>query len=223
MDLANAAGMNKRVRGLYAITPDINDTSWLVSQCALALRGGARILQYRHKTATAGLAREQASALRALTHSHGARLIINDDMALAMDVAADGVHLGRDDTAAGSIDNLRRKAKSAIADFIVGVSCYDQLSRADDAVAAGADYIAFGSFFPSSTKPHAAKADIALLREARQRFSLPIVVIGGITLANGAPLIAAGADAIATITALFDAADVAAQAKLFSSLFSNHV
>lgn len=203
-------------RGLYAITPNMADDALLIDAAADALEGGARILQYRNKRATPSQARAQADALRALTREAGAIFIVNDDAALALATQADGVHLGHED----QHDMTPVALKSAAGrPFLVGISCYDELARAATAVDMGADYIAFGSFFPSSTKPLARRASLPLLREARSRFSLPIVAIGGITLDNAPQLIEAGADAIAVISALFEAPDVIARARAFSTLF----
>lgn len=205
------------LRGLYAITPDLADTALLVSKTREALRGGVRFLQYRNKRADRRLATEQALALRAVTQETAARLIINDDADLAVLVNADGVHLGRDDGAGRNFADLRRKAGTPA--FIVGVSCYNELPRALAAAAAGADYVAFGSFFPSPTKPDARRAEFTLLQNARAKISIPVVAIGGITLENAPGLIAAGADALAVISALFDAPDISSQALAFNQLF----
>jgi thiamine-phosphate pyrophosphorylase len=142
------------------------------------------------------------------------RFIVNDDAALAGAVNADGVHLGMADASVESARAVLGEGK------LVGVSCYNQISRAVRAVSEGADYIAFGSFFPSTTKPAAVKASTDVLRAARRDLRVSIVAIGGITVDNGAGLIAAGADALAVVSALFDAADVEAEARQFASLFS---
>jgi thiamine-phosphate pyrophosphorylase len=140
-------------------------------------------------------------------------LIVNDSVALAREVAADGVHLGRED---GDVAAARRALGPAA---VIGVSCYDELQRARDARAAGADYVAFGSFFPSPTKPGAVRASLDLLRQARRELDLALVAIGGIGAQNAAGLIDAGADALAVVSALFDATDVEAQARRISRLF----
>lgn len=202
------------INGLYAITPDCIDTADLLRRCRLALNGGARVLQYRNKNADATLRLEQANALRQLTREFGIPLIINDDVHLAGQVDAEGVHLGAAD---GSLDEARAllgKHK------IIGISCYNRLSLARDAVDAGADYVAFGAFFSSRVKPEAAVADIATLRQARVELAVPLVAIGGITTSNGLSLVQAGADALAVISALFDAADITASAQEFSSVFN---
>jgi len=225
--------MNKApplIRGVYAITPDEPRTVSLISQVSEALAGGVRLLQYRNKLADKVLAREQASALRKLTDDAGSRLIINDDFELALAVSADGVHLGRDDGRIGgafvNFDSLRRRASKINPRndrFLIGISCYNEMDSARAAVAAGADYIAFGSFFPSPTKPRAAHAELWLIRDAKQEFSLPVVAIGGVTLENTPQLLAAGADAVAVISSLFDADNICSRAQIFSSLFADNV
>lgn len=201
-----------KIRGLYAITPDELDTAGLLYKVRLALLGGASVLQYRNKFADASLRAEQAGALRRLTREFGIPLIVNDDAALARHVEADGVHLGGDD---GSVADARALLGS---DGIIGVSCYNRLSLAREAVEHGADYVAFGAFFPSGVKPEAVVATPGLLTEARQELKVPIVAIGGITAQNGAQLIEAGADALAVISAVFAAADIQQAARQFAEL-----
>ncbi len=203
------------IDGLYAITPEEQDTARLLSLVRPALEGGARVLQYRNKQASIDLKLEQALALRELAREFSVPLIINDDAVLAIEVDAGGVHLGGAD---GSVDAAR---KLMGADKIIGVSCYNRLSLAHDAEGQGADYVAFGAFFASTVKPSAPVATIALLHEARRAISLPIVAIGGITAENGASLLDAGANALAVISALFNAEDIAAAARQFANLNSN--
>lgn len=207
--------MRKTVRGLYAITPGLADPALLMGKVEAALRGGACVVQYRNKAADDRLRREQALQIARLCRGAGACFIVNDSIELARDVAADGVHLGRDDAGVGAARALLGPAK------LIGVSCYNQMWRACDAVAQGADYVAFGSFFPSATKPGAASASRDLLGAAR-KFSLPIVAIGGITPDNAAGLIEAGADAVAVVSAVFDAPDVERAARRFAGLFAAH-
>ena len=192
MPAARAAG----IAGLYAVTPDTADTSLLVRKVDAAIRGGATVVQYRNKRADAALRLAQAGALARLPAMRDARLIVNDDAAVAAAVGADGVHLGEDDVA---IDAARAIVG---ADRLIGVSCYDDFTRARVAVAAGADYVAFGSFFASTTKPAARRADLALLASAKA-LGVPVVAIGGITAANARVLFDAGADAVAVIADLF--------------------
>jgi thiamine-phosphate pyrophosphorylase len=178
------------------------------------LQGGARVLQYRNKSADAALRLEQAQALRALTLEFNTTFIVNDDAQLAAQVDADGVHLGGEDASVANARSQLGKQK------IIGVSCYNRTSLAQEAVKHGADYVAFGAFFASSVKPGAEKADVALLQTVRRELSVPIVAIGGITQLNGKVLIDAGADALAVISALFDAPDIEITAHEFSTLFS---
>ena len=201
------------ISGLYAITPDCANTDTLISLSRQALAGGARILQYRNKSASPALRVEQAAALRKLTREFSAAYIVNDDAQLAAHVGAEGVHLGADD---GSLAQARTLLGP---DKIIGCSCYNRLSLAHQAVDAGADYVAFGAFFRSTVKPGAAVADQQLLRQARNELTIPIVAIGGINHGNGKPLIDAGADMLAVVSALFAAPDITAAARAFSSMF----
>jgi thiamine-phosphate pyrophosphorylase len=187
----------RRLAGLYALTPDEDDTARLLAAVRAALEGGAAAVQYRHKTASDERKREQARALARLHAARGALFIVNDDPALAAAVGADGVHVGADDV------SLIAAREIVGPDRIVGVSCYDDFARAEEAVQAGADYVAFGSFHPSSTKPAARRADVGLLLRARS-LSVPVVAIGGIDAGNARALVDAGADAIAVIRDLFD-------------------
>ena len=187
---------------MYAITPDENDTTELLRKVKLVLQGGARILQYRNKLADSELRVVQATALRKLTKGFDATFIVNDDVQLAYQVAADGVHLGSDD---GGVTEARKRLGN---DKIIGVSCYNRFELARQTVLQGADYVAFGAFFASSVKPNAPVATLELLQQVRRELSVPIVAIGGITLQNGKQLIEAGADALAVISAVFGATDI---------------
>jgi thiamine-phosphate pyrophosphorylase len=200
------------VRGLYAITPDEQDTAELLRKVRLALLGGARVLQYRNKAADAALRLEQASALRELMQEFSVPLIINDDVVLAQQVAADGVHLGDED---GNVIAARAQLGGG---KLIGVSCYNRLALAHAAVRQGADYVAFGSFFASTVKPDAVAASPDLLRQAHREIAVPLVAIGGITIHNCAQLLEAGADALAVISAVFSAADIQGAARQFSNL-----
>jgi len=201
------------IGGLYAITPDEPNTAELLRKVRLVLLGGARVLQYRNKVSAAELRLKQAEALRELTRELGAKLIVNDDAALAKQVDADGVHLGGED---GSVAAARKLLGSG---KIIGVSCYNRLAMAHEAVRQGADYVAFGSFFSSTVKPEAVAATPDLLRQARRGLAVPLVAIGGITVQNGAQLLEAGADALAVISAVFSAPDIEGAAREFSNLF----
>jgi thiamine-phosphate pyrophosphorylase len=203
---------NVLISGLYAITPDEPNTAELLDKVRLVLSGGASVLQYRNKAAAATLRREQASALRELTHEFSVPLIINDDVILAQQVDADGVHLGGED---GSVIAARAQLGRS---KLIGVSCYNRLELAHEAVQQGADYVAFGSFFASLVKRNAVAASPDLLRQARREISVPVVAIGGITVDNGAQLLEAGADALAVISAVFGAADIQGIARQFSNL-----
>jgi thiamine-phosphate pyrophosphorylase len=201
-------------RGVYLLTPDWDDTARLLAATAAALEGGVRWLQYRNKRADAAMRRAQALALRELTRTHGAKLVVNDDVDLAIAASADGVHVGRDDP-----DPRPRLARAGVA-MAIGVSCYDELQRARDAVAAGADYVAFGSVFASPTKPAAVRAPLALLAQARAA-GMHVVAIGGIGADNIAQVAAAGAHAAALITAVYDAADPGTAARTLISNFNS--
>jgi thiamine-phosphate pyrophosphorylase len=211
-----SSGVQRRdtaLRGLYAITDErLSPPGRLLSDVEAALRGGARLIQHRAKSRVPSH-EEEARALLALCHRYGVPLIINDDVALARRIGADGVHLGRED---GSL----AEARAALgAEAIVGISCYNQLERALEASAAGASYVAFGRFFPSRTKPEAEPAEPALLRKARARISLPLVAIGGITPENAHLLLAAGADVLAVIHGVFGQPDPEVAAQRYAALF----
>jgi thiamine-phosphate pyrophosphorylase len=197
-------------RGLYAITD--GPRADLVDACAAAIEGGAAILQYRDKTSDRARRRDEASALAALCARQRVPLIVNDDVELAAGIGAAGVHLGEDDA---DIAAARyRLGNSAI----IGVSCYASLERARKLAAAGADYLAFGAFYPSATKPHNRRAEADLLRDAKA-LGKPLVAIGGITPDNAALLIAAGADFVAAISGVFGQPDIADAARRYASQF----
>jgi thiamine-phosphate pyrophosphorylase len=201
-----------RLRGLYAITPELADTRLLTERVAQALAGGAALVQYRFKNADAGLAREQAARLAALCRAAGALFIVNDSVEVARECGADGVHVGREDAAVA-------QARRALPNAILGVSCYDDAARAAAAARDGADYVAVGSVFPSRTKPLARPATLDAIARARAASRLPVAAIGGIDLANARQVADAGADMIAVISALFDASDVEAAARGFADLY----
>lgn len=204
-----------RVYGLYGVTPDEADTARMLTLVRAALEGGMRILQLRNKVASPALREAQASALRTLTREFGCALIINDDARLAAAVDADGAHLGAED---GSI----REARALLGPGkLLGATCYGSLDIARKALADGADHIAFGGFFQSSVKPGNPQRPLSLLTDAKREFKVPVVAIGGITQATTPQLIAAGADAVAVITALFGAPDVAKAAREFCALFDS--
>ncbi|MCG5535596.1 thiamine phosphate synthase [Ectothiorhodospira mobilis] len=204
------------LRGLYLVTPE-EAPHTLLPRVEQALQGGARILQYRDKSGDATRRLETARALKALCADHHALFLVNDDVELAAAVAADGVHLGREDTGL-------EEARAALGpEALIGVSCYDRLERAEDAAARGADYVAFGAVFPSSTKPGAVHAPLALIREARTRLHLPIAAIGGITPDNAAQVVHAGAHMVAVIQGVFGAsAPRTAAAHIRNAFYPSH-
>ena len=204
-----------RLRGLYAVTPEIPDTAELAARVRDVLAGGACLVQYRSKNPDAALRRRQAAALLQLCRERDVPLIINDDASLAAELGADGVHVGRDDV---DLDAARTRLGSA---RILGASCYNDLERAVAAVARGADYVAFGAAFPSPTKPGAVRAPLSLYVAARSRLALPIAAIGGITVDNAPQLIAAGVDLLAVISDLFEAPDAAVRAAAYVRLFGD--
>ncbi|HVF64189.1 MAG TPA: thiamine phosphate synthase [Casimicrobiaceae bacterium] len=200
------AARTERLRGLYAITPEIDDTLVLRRHADEAITGGAAVLQYRNKAANASLRTEQARALAELCRSRRVLFIVNDDAMLARTVGADGVHIGEDD---GDV----RSAREVVGETsLVGVSCYADLTRARAMVDAGADYVAFGSLYPSSVKPGARRATLATINAARS-LGVRVVGIGGIDADNAADVIEAGADAVAVISAVFAAEDIEGAAR----------
>jgi thiamine-phosphate pyrophosphorylase len=194
-----------KLRGLYAITPDVGDVERKVR---LALEGGVVLLQYRSKTGS----EMQARAVVRLAREFGVPVIINDEVQLALELGADGAHLGRDD---GDLAQARARLKGRL----LGASCYNDRALAHAAVKAGADYVAFGSVFPSPTKPAAARAPLGLFQEAKA-LGVPLAAIGGITLDNAPQVIAAGADLLAVISDLFDAPDIRQRARDYGKLFA---
>lgn len=199
--------------GLYLITPDEPDPLRLLARVK-PLLPFASCLQLRNKVMPAATLRQAGAMLRDACRDAGVPFIVNDDATLASELGADGVHLGEDD---GDIHSARTLLGN---DAIVGVSCYDDIARARPLVARGADYIAFGAFFPSPTKPHARRAGLELLRDSAN-LGVPRVAIGGITPDNAASLVAAGADLIAVISSVFDAPDPVTAARACLSLFPN--
>ena len=200
-------------RGLYAVTPEDRTGADLADAVAAAVDSGAKAVQYRDKSADPGRRRRDAGSLLAVCRRRGVPLVINDDVDLALDVGADGVHLGRDDeTLAAARARLGEAA-------IIGVSCYDDGSRALAAARGGADYVAFGSFFPSATKPGAVRATPDLVARMRTLIEAPIVAIGGITADNAPALLASGVDSLAVVSAVFGASDVGAAARRLADLF----
>ena len=204
---------SNQVKGLYAVTDPLLIRDYeFGARVDEAIAGGARVVQYRDKRRDSGH-RARAEELRQLTRNSGALLIINDDPELADAVDADGLHLGKDDVGLF-------KARKLMGKRLIGVSCYNRLDLAQQAQLEGADYVAFGSFFPTSTKSQTVHAEVELLRQSRKAIKIPIVAIGGITAQNGAPLVAAGADALAVASGLFGRNDVRAAASELNLLFA---
>lgn len=203
------------IRGLYVITdPDLLPGIRLVDAVRAALAGGARIVQYRNKAADAATRLREATALATLCRDAGALFLANDDVELALACGAHGVHLGQQD---GAVNAARARLGEGA---VIGQTCHASLTLALAAQAAGADYVAFGRFFPSRTKPLAPPANLALLPDARAALRIPIVAIGGVTVDNAPQLLAAGADAVAVIHDLFSASDITARARDFAALFN---
>lgn len=197
------------IKGLYAVTPDIADTDLLIKKVEAALQGGVSVLQYRNKLANHKLQTQQARALLPLCRQYNVPLIINDSVKLCLTLGADGVHLGADD---GNLAEVRTRLGES---KILGASCYNQFDLALAAQNQGANYVAFGACFASSTKPNAPVADLSLFAQARAELSIPSVAIGGINLQNAGQVMQAGADAIAVINALFGVDDIKKTAQLF--------
>lgn len=203
----------KNIHGLYAIadTATIDDV-FLSEKVRLVLSGGCSVLQYRDKSSDKEKRLRQARELRQLCSDVEAVFIINDDAELAMQVHADGVHCGKNDA---TVSETRRRYP----ELLIGATCYNSLDRAELAVNDGADYLAFGSFYPSSTKPNATSADIVTLQLASQRFEHPLVAIGGIMVENAPLLISSGASAVAVINSVFATADPCRSSQEFCALF----
>jgi len=201
-----------RPRGLYLITPDEPVTSRLLQRVGPLLGAGVAWLQYRNKAASAALRQEQAAALQVLCARAGVPLLVNDDAALASEIGAAGAHLGEDDGALAAARALLGPHA------ILGASCYDSLQLAREAVAAGASYVAFGAFFPTTTKVVTRRATPDLLRDAAA-LGVPRVAIGGITPENGRALVEAGADLLAVIGGVFDAPDPLAAVRAYQRCF----
>lgn len=205
------------LRGLYAVTPDDRLLPRLSALVQAALDGGCHLVQYRNKQAPAPLRRAQAAELLRVCRAYGAKLIINDDVWLAIEIGADGAHVGRGDLPGHDLHTAREALGPK---RLLGVSCYDELDRVKAAAKAGADYIGIGSMFPSATKPGTAIASLELLAEARCCFGGPVAAIGGITIRNAPEVIAAGADMVAVVSDLFDAMNIGRRAEEFQKLFN---
>ena len=204
-----------RLTGLYAITDaGLQPDEQLEENVALAIEGGANIIQYRDKSGNRRLQLQQARTLAALCDRHNVPLIVNDDTRLAADCGAAGVHLGQDDT------DLASARKLLGDDAIIGISCYNRPELAARAVEQGADYIAFGRFFASGTKPDAIQATPGLITGSKQRWGIPVAAIGGITPDNAGELLDAGADMLAVVRGVFAAADIRQATADFARMFA---
>jgi thiamine-phosphate pyrophosphorylase len=201
------------ISGLYGITPDMTDTAALLTRTEQALAGGARLIQYRNKTADAVLRRHQADLLAQLCRRNNVPLIVNDDLDLTLEIGADGVHVGEYDI---GIATARRRLGAG---KIVGASCYNKPELAHAARIQGADYVAFGAFYPTLTKQHTVVATIGMLQQVKKSIVVPVVCIGGINTANALSLIEAGASAIAVSQALYQTKNVRETAENFSRFF----
>jgi thiamine-phosphate pyrophosphorylase len=204
----------EKLIGLYAITDaSVSNPKKTIVNVEQALRGGARLIQFRDKSSNQNQRLETCLALRELTREFDAIFIVNDDTELALATKSDGIHLGQDDI------SLKEARKRLGENTIIGISCYNRFDLAEQATKEGANYIAFGRFFPSRTKPDATAAKITLIQQAKQELDIPVVAIGGITAENGGALIEAGADMLAVVDSLFGQTNIEAAAKSYQPLF----
>ncbi len=202
-------------RGLYVITDSVLcGRAGVLASVSAALEGGAVIVQYRDKTGDQQRREREAGLLAQLCRERGVMFVVNDDADLALRCGADGVHLGRDDTGVGRARDILGPGR------VIGVSCYDSIELAREATAAGCDYVAFGSAYPSPTKPGAVRAEVSLYRHAISEIALPVIAIGGITPENALPLIEAGCHALAVISGVFGQDDPGTAAARYARLFT---
>ena len=201
------------IKGLYVITPDMADLNTLIHKTKLAIEGGASMVQYRSKMLDRDVKMQQSAAILRLCRQYDVPCVINDDVEMCRILEADGVHLGEKD------DNIEEVRRILGEDAIIGSSCYNQLERAKQAQKEGASYVAFGTMFPTPTKPGAPRATLALLKEAKREIHIPIVAIGGITMNNAHDVIETGIDAIAVITSLYEAKSIKETAEIFLKMF----
>lgn len=203
------------MKGLYLVTPDWDDTDKLLAVTESGLRGGAALVQYRHKTAGPELRKEQAAQLLALCRKYDRPFIVNDFVDLCIALDADGIHVG-------GTDETVAKVRAAVGPSkIVGSSCYGSMDLARDAYRAGASYVAFGGFYPSRVKKYEVTTPPQIVAQAKIEIPLPNVVIGGMTHENAAPLVGHGADMVAVISSVYMAEDPEAAARGFANLFGN--
>ena len=199
--------------GIYAITDCVNlADDELIKKSEDILKVGVSLFQYRNKVLDKDRNKDLALKLQSLCHKYNTPFIVNDDVSMAKDISADGVHLGQND------EDIK-KARMILGEKIIGISCYNDLERAIAAEASGADYVAFGSCFPSATKPDAKVISIELFKEAKSKLTIPVVAIGGITPENGSQLINAKVDFLAIISGLYSAPDTIEATKTYNSLF----
>lgn len=205
---------NPRIKGLYAITPELENTGNLLDKTRQVLEGGAQLIQYRNKSANRILLKEQAGLLLQLCREYTVPLIINDYLDLTIEIGADGLHVGQHDAAIA-------KARNQLGgDKIIGASCYNNLNLALQAEKEGVDYVAFGAFFPSLTKPNTVSVTMNLIAEAKNKITVPIVGIGGIRLTNAKKIIQSGCAAIAVCNNLFQSVNIKAKAAQYAQLFA---
>ncbi len=202
------------MKGLYLVTPDWDDTDQLLSVTESALKAGIAMLQYRHKTATEALQRHQATALRDLCRQYKVPFIVNDHLALCEEIDADGVHVGGTDATVAAVRSVMGPDK------IIGASCYGDLQRAHDAAAAGANYVAFGGFYPSRVKKYEVSTPLDIISRAKAALTVPVCVIGGMTPENAVPLVNEGADLVAAISSVYQHEHPASAAADFVRLFA---
>ncbi len=202
------------MHGLYLVTPNWDDTARLLACTEQALAAGAAMVQYRHKEAREELRCVQAKALLALCRRYGRPLIINDYVSLCVTLGADGVHVGGTDMSIAAARAALGPGK------IVGASCYGDLELARAAERDGASYVAFGGFYPSTVKKYSVGTAPDIVLQARAALDVPLVVIGGMTPDNAAPLVERGAHMVAAITSIYLARDPAGAARAFDELFT---
>ncbi|WLI87803.1 thiamine phosphate synthase [Massilia sp. R2A-15] len=202
------------MKGLYLVTPDWDDTAALIDATDKALRAGASLVQYRHKSASPELRREQAARLLALCRHHGRPFIVNDFIDLCLELGADGVHVGGTDASVAQARNALGAGR------IIGASCYGDRRLAREAAASGASYVAFGGFYPSRVKQYPVTTPPEIVDWARAEIAVPSVVIGGMTPENAAPLVARGADMVAAISSVYGAPAIEGAVRQFARLFS---
>jgi thiamine-phosphate pyrophosphorylase len=207
--------VTKNLSGLYLVTPDWDDTDKLIEVSELALQGGAALLQYRHKTANAALRKKQATALLELCRRYHRPFLINDHIDLCIELDADGIHVG-------GLDASIEQARAAVGpNKIVGATCYGDIQLAHKAKQQGASYVAFGGFYSSGIKKYPVTTPLNIVALSKSTIELPTVVIGGMTLENCQPLIAAGADMVAVISSVYFDEHPKLAARNFVTCFCN--